>query len=207
MAADPAGVPPPFVVGIGGTGTFRSSTERALRVALHGAECSGARVRLFGGGFLGTLPLFRPGCAERCADVADMLDAVCAADGVIIASPSYHAGVSAMVKNALDYLEDLRDDPRPYLDGRAVGCIVTAAGWQACGTTLTALRSIVHALRGWPTPLGVTLNTSDGPFDPDRAGQHSRAAGALDVVGRQVVELASAFRAYRAVGQVAGAAR
>ena len=60
------------------------------------------------------------------------------------------------MKNAIDLLEDLRGDSRVYLDGRAVGCIVTAAGWQGCNTTLGAMRGIVHALRGWPTPLGVT---------------------------------------------------
>jgi FMN reductase len=37
------------------------------------------------------------------------------ADGIVIASPGYHGGISGMVKNALDYLEDLRDAPRPYL--------------------------------------------------------------------------------------------
>ncbi len=58
------------------------------------------------------------------------------------------------MKNAIDLLEDLRGDSRVYLDGRAVGCIVTAAGWQGCNTTLGAMRGIVHALRGWPTPLG-----------------------------------------------------
>ena len=72
---------------------------------------------------------------------------------IIVASPAYHGGVSGLVKNALDYVEDLRDAKRPYLDGRAVGCIACAGGWQAAVATLTGLRSISHALRGWPTPL------------------------------------------------------
>jgi FMN reductase len=29
-------------------------------------------------------------------------------------------------KNAVDYAEDLQDDPRPYFEGRAVGCIACA---------------------------------------------------------------------------------
>jgi hypothetical protein len=33
--------------------------------------------------------------------------------------------------------------------------VVTAAGEQAAVTTLAALRSVVHALRGWPTPLAL----------------------------------------------------
>ena len=46
-------------------------------------------------------------------------------DGLIIATPSYHGGVSGMIKNALDYIEALRDDARPYLHGRAVGANTT----------------------------------------------------------------------------------
>jgi len=36
----------------------------------------------------------------------------------------------------MDYLEDLRGDARPYLDDRAVGCIVCAHSWQATGSML-----------------------------------------------------------------------
>ncbi len=83
----------------------------------------------------------------------------------MICSPGYHGGVSGLVKNAIDWVEELREDERPYFDGRAVGLIVVADGWQATVTTLTSLRSIVHALRGWPTPLGVAINAAD-PSDP-----------------------------------------
>lgn len=173
----------PRLVGIGGSGAPGSATERALGEVLTEAERLGAEVRLLGGAFLGTLPLFQPRGDTRGWAVLELLEAVTGADGVVLATPSYHGGVSALVKNALDYLEDLRDQPRPYLDGRAVGCLVTSAGAQAGGTTLAALRSIVHALRGWPTPLGVTLNTAE----------FGRSAAQLHVMAGQVVEFARVF--------------
>jgi hypothetical protein len=46
-------------------------------------------------------------------------------------------GISGLVKNALDYVEDLRDHELPYLDGRAVGCIGCAYRRQATTTTLS----------------------------------------------------------------------
>ncbi len=104
----------------------------------------------------------------------------------MLVSPGYHGTVSGLVKNALDYIEDLRDDPRPYLDGRAVGCVATASGWQAAVTTLTSLRSIVHALRGWPTPLGAAVNSAQVEFTADGGctdekvdglASHDRATG------------------------------
>ena len=110
-----------------------------------------------------------------------MVEAVRAADGLIIASPGYHGSISGLVKNALDGLEDLRDDVRPYLDGRAVGLIVRADGPQAGDSTLAALRAIVHALRGWPTPLGVVQIGAEATDDQR-----------LALVAAQVVEFSRA---------------
>ena len=108
-------------------------------------------------------------------------------DGVVIATPSYHGGISGLVTNALDFTEDLRDDARPYFSGRAVGCIVCADGAQALGATLASLRAIVHSLRGWPTPYGATLSSSAQPFDAEgRASaltQQAIEAVAAEVVG------------------------
>ena len=179
-----------LVVGIGGTTRPGSSTERALDVALAAAAAAGADTVKFGGADL-DLPLYTPEHPDRSGRSQRLVDEVRRADGLVVASPGYHGTISGLVKNALDYLEDLRDDARPYLDGRAVGTIATALGWQASVTTLTALRSIVHALRGWPTPLGAALNSA-GPGALDGGGDWADEAALLQlgVVGRQVVEFA-----------------
>lgn len=184
----------PLIVGIGGTTRAESSTDRALRVALLAADESGARTHLFGGSFLERLPHFAAGNSERNIEQRQFVDTVRQADGVIIASPGYHGGVSGLVKNALDLLEDLREDERSYLDGRAVGCIVTAAGWQASVNTLAALRAVVHALRGWPTPFGVTINTSQPVFDSSGHCVDSKVAEQLGMVAHQVVDFARQHR-------------
>ena len=73
-----------------------------------------------------------------------------------------------------------------------MGCIVVAAGWQACGTTLVSLRSIIHSLRGWPTPFGAALNTAT--IFLTNPGRVSKSAAAqLGILGRQVVEFASRY--------------
>jgi FMN reductase len=172
-----------------------STTERALHLALQASQEAGAQSMIFGGPFLARLPIYSPETPGRSDEQHEFLEAVRTADGVIVATPGYHGGVSGLVKNALDLLEDLRGDKRCYLDGRAVGCIVTAFGWQTCGTTLIALRSIIHALRGWPTPLGAVLNTADSIFDPVGACKDAKAALQLAIVGQQVVEFAMRFGA------------
>jgi FMN reductase len=184
----------PLIVGLGGTLRPGSTSETALAKALSAAEASGARTELFGGAFLAALPIFDPRLQEANAERDRLLDAVSQADGVIIASPGYHGSISGLVKNALDCLEDLREGPRPYLDGRAVGCIVCATGGQAGGSTLAALRSIVHALRGWPTPFGATLS-SNGLFDSAGGFADPRDAWQVETVAAQVVAFARAWPA------------
>jgi FMN reductase len=185
----------PLVVGIGGTTRAASSTERALAFALRGAEAAGAHTRLFGGAFLHSLPHYAPEQPARTAEQRELIDAVRRADAVIIATPGYHGGVSGLVKNALDTLEELRADERPYLDGRAVGCIVTAYGWQAVGSVLTSLRSIVHALRGWPTPFGAGINTLETRFDSADSCSDPKVVEQLASVGQQAAQFALAFNA------------
>ncbi|MFI1733931.1 NADPH-dependent FMN reductase [Streptomyces acidicola] len=193
-----------LIVGIGGTTRPGSSSELAVHTALAAAERRGARTMRFGGDFLAALPHYAPERTERTDQQRQLVKAVRQADGLVIGSPGYHGGVSGLVKNALDLLEDLREDERVYFDGRAVGLVVTAAGWQACGTTLAALRSTVHAMRGWPTPLGVTLNSGQGPlFTPDSTCADPTTAAQLDLLGRQVHEFAQRFAAPTGVVRVA----
>ena len=118
------------------------------------------------------------------------------ADAVVLSSPAYHGALSGLLKNALDYAEELRDDERPYLDMRAVGCITCAYGPQAIGTTLTSMRLIVHALRGWPTPLGVGIDGSQVSFDEGGTSSVVAVNGQLGALARQVVEFAKMRSAY-----------
>jgi FMN reductase len=174
-----------LVVGIGGSTRATSLTDELLRTALAEAELRGARTMAFGGSFLAQLPIYA--ADEDSPAAAELVTAVANADGVIIATPGYHGGMSGLVKNGMDHLESLHDDPRPYLSGRAVGTIVTAAGWQACGTTLVSLRSTIHALRGWPTPYGATVNSADPVFAEGGVLLESIAA-ALRLVTDQVLD-------------------
>jgi len=180
---------PPMILGLGGTTRPGSTTERALKVSLKAAEREGARTLLLAGPDL-ILPMYDPAERERTPEASRLIEALRGCDGLIVASPGYHGSLSGLVKNALDYVEDLRTGERVYLDGLAVGLIACAGGWQAAGQTLTALRSIAHALRGWPTPLGAALNTSVRLFDErgDLVDMSSRFQ--LETVGRQVVEFA-----------------
>jgi FMN reductase len=190
----------PIVVGLGGATRPGSSTEAVLKATLAEVEALGGRTELFGADFLASLPIYQPETGHRTEAQLRFLDAVRRSDGLIIATPAYHGSLSGAVKNALDLLEDLRSDGRPYLDGRAVGCLVTAWGPQAGGATLMAVRAIVHALRGWPTPLGASFNSAEGLFDAAGAFLSAKDAGQAAEVARQVTAFATSVGRVRAVG-------
>lgn len=166
----------PRVVCLSGSLQPGSRTERLAVWCASTLTELGAQVSLFAGADL-DVPHYRPLPTERVEPVRRMLEAIKDADGVLLVSPTYHGTVSGVLKNALDYVNDLDVAPRPFLDGRPVGCVAVAAGDQGAASTLATLRTITHALRGWPTPLGVTawghaVEFSNGaPVDERLVGQ------------------------------------
>lgn len=183
----------PFIVGLGGTLRANSSTERALRYCLQAVERQGGRTRLFSAEDL-DLPMYAPHELERTPRALELVNNLRDADAVVVGSPGYHGAVSGLVKNALDYIEDLRDDPRVYLDNTPWGCISCAYGWQAAVGTLTQLRGIGHALRAWPTPLGVAINSADPVWTASgelaETDQGKVVANQLELLASQVLAFA-----------------
>jgi FMN reductase len=180
----------PHIVGIGGTTRAGSSTERAVRFALAACEAEGATTSMFAGPELVSLPFYAPESPERTDGARAFVDELRRADGVIVGSSAYHGSVSGLVKNALDYTEDLREDARVYLSGMPVGCVATGAGWQGIVNTLSALRAIAHSLRGWPTPLGAAINTAEPAFGPDGEPLHEYMRFQLTTLAEEVVGFA-----------------
>lgn len=179
------------MLGIGGSLREGSQSERALHIALEGAAEVGVRVQLIAGPEL-VLPFYDTSLVERDERAQRLIEGIRHADGLIVVSPGYHGALSGLVKNALDYVEDLRHDTRPYLDGRAVGLAAVAHGWQAAVTTLEQLRTITHALRGWATPLGGAINAAETKFDDTGGASDEKSQRTLRLIGRQVAEFAVA---------------
>jgi FMN reductase len=179
----------PLVVGLGGTLRSNSSTERALRYCLGSVARQGGRTKLFCAEDL-DLPMYAPHELARTPNALDLVGWLRDADAVIVGSPGYHGAVSGLVKNALDYIEDLREDPRIYLDNTPWGCISCAYGWQAAVGTLGQLRGIGHALRAWPTPLGVAINSADQIWGDAGELTDTTVRNQLEMLATQVLTFA-----------------
>jgi FMN reductase len=180
-------VPEPLVTGIGGTVRVGSTSEIALRVALEGAQAAGAQVRMFGAAEL-DLPFYDPKSPARTEKALQLIEALRASDGIIVASPGYHGALSGMIKNALDYVEDMAGDERAYLDGIPFGCVGVAYGSQAAVAVLTNLRGIAHALRAYPTPYGAAIMADKNIF-AGGACIDSETTSRLRLIGTQVAQM------------------
>ena len=101
----------PYIVAVGGTLRPGSSTEKAMQHVLKAAERAGARTRLISGPAL-QLPMYQPENPDRSEAARDLVAQLALADGIILGSPGYHGSISGLIKNALDYAEDLPHFPQ-----------------------------------------------------------------------------------------------
>ncbi|MFK0216444.1 NAD(P)H-dependent oxidoreductase [Streptomyces sp. NPDC090298] len=192
----------PRIVVISGSLRPGSTCDRVAAWCADRSAEQGASVRVFTGSEI-DFPAYRPGLAETHAAVAGFLGELRASDGVILVSPTYHATVSGLLKNALDYVNDI-GGPVPYLEGRAIGTVAVGAGAQGAVSTLTTLRTVGHALRGWPTPVGVAVAAAPEEPAADGTGLAPDAARLVEMVS-QVVWLGGARAARPAQPAVLGA--
>lgn len=179
----------PVILCLGGTTRPGSSTEKALRYAARKVEELGAQALLLVSTDL-MLPNYTIEPSQRTPVGQRLIEALRACHGLIVGSPGYHGNYSGLVKNVLDYAGDLAGDATPYLGGRAVGCIASAYGWQAVGTTLVGLRSVFHALGAWNAPMGVSINSTQKIFDDSGAVAHEEVDREIATMTRQVVDFA-----------------
>jgi NAD(P)H-dependent FMN reductase len=88
---------------------------------------------------LSELPLFNPDLETQAPQgVRDLRAAVTQADAILVASPEYAHGVTAVIKNALDWLVSFE----PFVGKRVAVLNAAARAWHADA----ALREILHTM-------------------------------------------------------------
>jgi FMN reductase len=182
----------PLVVALGGSPRPDSPTMRALGAATRMLAQAGAETVMLSVADL-ELPPYQPDGKERATAARRLVGEIGRADGLVIAAPDYLGGTSGALTNALDYLWDLRDAPRPCLDARPVGLLACEEG-PGSGGALGVLRARVHALGGWPTPLGITLTKNESAaIDTYGAVASPAVAARFDTLTDQVMGFAYAW--------------
>jgi FMN reductase len=179
------------VVGIGGTLREASSSLGALRRALEAAKETGAETELLDLREL-NLPMYESGrpLDDYGPEVRRLVEAMRAADALILSTAAYHGTLAGVTKNALDFTQFLAREERLYLDCRVVGLISTAGGERAAANTTDAMVHVVHALRGIVAPSLVTISRAWQHSDGEGNITDQNYRGRLDKLGKLVVEMA-----------------
>lgn len=187
---------PLHIVGIGGTLRADSTSRWALERALEAVHNAGATTELIDLNIL-RLPMYEPDLPLDAypADVARFVDAVRRADAFVWSTAGYHGTLAGVTKNALDFLEFVAHDERPYLHNRVVGLIATAGGELAAVNSINAMVHTAHALRATVAPLFVAIPKAWQVWDEQGHIRDAKWAKRLDQLGELVVQTTEVFRA------------
>ena len=184
------------ILGLGGSLRPGSMTLTALKIALAGAEEAGAEVNLIDLAML-DLPLFKGETnledytAAQKNVITTLLDNVAAADGIILASPTYHNTISGAVKNALDFLEFLNSEEKSVFTGKVVGIVAVQGGTSGTGiNTLTTMLFACRALGAWVAPTMVSVPGSRDAFQEKGHARDPQIQARLRKLGAEVALMA-----------------
>lgn len=172
------------VVGICGSLRKKSYTRLALKLALHGAEDTGAETHLIDLREY-QLVFCDGGDSDPPKDVGRLAEEVKRAQGILLATPEYHGGYSGVLKNALDLMGF------DEFEGKMIGLVGVSGGNMGAFGALNSLRSVGRALHAWVVPEQVAVANVDEVFDDEGNCKDEAIERRLKAVGRQVAKFAS----------------
>lgn len=156
----------PVLACLGGSLRERSVTRAALQAAASTARDKGFDIDMLDVREL-NLPMYLPDMDSpdeyeqpHQDNIRRFLDSCRRADAMIWASPTYHGTMSGVIKNALDFVELLSKDARPYLHQMPVGLIAVNDS-----VTFSSMMNAVYELRAWLAPTMVLVRRDC--FDPE----------------------------------------
>ncbi|NET74151.1 MAG: NAD(P)H-dependent oxidoreductase, partial [Sphaerospermopsis sp. SIO1G2] len=93
-------------------------------------------------------------------DVQKLRDTVANTDGLILATPEYHGGVSGVIKNTLDLMSF------DHLGGKVAG-LINILGGQSNSNALNHLRLSMRWVHGWVIPEQISIGKAYSAFTPE----------------------------------------
>ena len=159
---------------MGGSLRAASLNARLLRHLMRELETRDHRVSAFTGEAL-RLPLYEDG-ASPSPEAMALHAALHEAQGLVIVSPEYNAGIPGHLKNAVDWLSTMKPSPWPGLP-----VLLCAASPGAFGGArgLMAWRATLANMGALALPETITVPHADQQLDADGAPTAARTAALL----------------------------
>ena len=173
------------IVCLGGSLRTESLNRRLMHYLARQCETTGHSTVVFQGEDL-RLPLYEDGLPTP-APVEAMTTALREAQGVVIVSPEYNAGIPGHLKNAVDWLSVQRPSPWTGLP-----VLIAAASPGAFGGArgVIAWRATLANLGCWVAPGAITVPLAD----------HSLAADGTPTEARTQAEIQRALQSFLGKG-------
>lgn len=180
------GPEPILIAAISGSLGMVNYTRMAAEIALRGAAELGAQVRLLD---LRDYTLaFVDGRRDESTyppDVHRLRRDVQQAQGIILATPTYHGSFSGVLKNALDLMGFNE------FEGKMIGMVGISGGRAGAMDALDCLRNVGRALHAWVIPEQVGIPEVGAVFDRETGAiLDPELEGRLLEVGREVTRYA-----------------
>lgn len=180
----------PRLLALAGSLRSGSFNRLALRYAVAGAREVGALVDELGPDAL-RLPLY-DGDLERDGRFPDTVEvwreSVRGCDGLLIASPEYNHGLSAVLKNAIDWASR----PPSAFGGKIAASFGVSPGRQGTARSQQSLRLTLSAVNVWVLPRTVLIPSARAAFDEAGELKDDRQVQDLVALGRALAVAARA---------------
>ena len=167
------------VLGIAGSEREDSRARTALQVALKAARKAGAKVEVLDvsnlDGHASTVHDLTPD------EVVDRVGtAVAHADALIVATPTFHGGISGPLRSILESI------PNDAIAGKATALVSVSGGSADRGDPLEPLRQQLQGLRAWVVPNRAVVPFAFRAFDREGNPTDPAVRERLETVGREV---------------------
>ena len=183
----------PKILAFAGSTRTDSFNKKLVRIAVSGARQAGAEVthidlRDY------TLPLYDGDIEQRDglpANARTLKDLFLAHQGLLIAAPEYNSSISAVLKNAIDWVS------RPVPGEPPLGCFIdkvaalVSASPGALGGLrgLVTVRSILGNIRVIVLPDQVAVAKAHEAFNPDGSLKDPKQQAAVENLGRNLAQV------------------
>lgn len=178
------------LVVLGGSLRQASLNARLLRHVAGTLEARGHGVRTFAGEAL-RLPLYDEDLPAPPGGVLDLQAALAEAQGLVIVSPEYNAGVPAHLKNAVDWVSTL--DASPW-SGLPVLLCSASPGAFGGARAMLSWRATLANMGAFVFPGSVNVPHADKNLDATGAPTEARSARSLATTLDAFLALAGKLR-------------
>lgn len=183
----------PKILVFGGSLRAESYNQKLATIAAAAATAAGAEVTLISLRDY-RLPIFDEDleAAEGKTEAAKKLKALFSdAEGFIIASPEYNSGITAALKNSIDWVSRADSDDEPPLSafkGKTAAILAASPGGYGGARSLAQLRPLLENIYVSVLPEQVTVPKAYEAFDADGNLVDSEKAEAVKTLAADLVK-------------------